>query len=421
MYRRAILAALLNLFVLAAPILGAEAPADSAGPRTLAEYLSLARAMNPALRSATADARAARERVGVARGFPDPMVLYGYYFDADPGMEGRSELMLTQPIPFFGKRGLRGDVATHEADATTRMRDAAALDLEYEVKVAYFEFARTHHVAAVLDEERDLVARMRDISFSRYSSGTAEQHEVLKLDATVAQIDDEITMNDHDQDVASRRLCVLIGRDPAAPLPPPTGEVPTLGEIDDDAAVDSALARRPEMAAARAQIDAAESSRRLASREYFPDFVLGLDWEFGGGEDAHGAEMGDSWEAMAGITLPIWIGHRRAAAREAQARRESAEHHFDAVHLAIAGDVLVSVHGVRAAHERVARFEREILPRAEQAFRSAEASYRAGRADFLDYLDSERMWLTMRREYYGVIAELGVQTAALQRALGATE
>jgi len=123
---------------------------------------------------------------------------------------------------------------------------------------------------------------------------------------------------------------------------------------------------------------------------------------------------------MAGMSLPIWLGKRRAQPREAEARATSAQHGLEAVHLRVARDVEESRHGLMSAWERLERFDREILPRAEQAFRSTEAGYRAGRADLLDYLDSERMWLAMRKEYYGVAAELGAQTAALERALGRT-
>jgi outer membrane protein TolC len=292
------------------------------------------------------------------------------------------------------------------------------LDLEYEVKAAFFELARTHEVARTLAQERALVEQMRDLSFSRYSSGTAEQYEVLKLDMTVAQIDDQITMNDHERAMASARLNEWIGRDAADPLPAPQWELPEMHEIENIALVDSALARRPEVASARAEIAAAESSRRLAGREYFPDLVLGVEWEFGGEEDALGNQMEDSWKLMAGMSLPIWFGKRAAASDEAEARAEGAQHGLAAVRLRVARDVEESSHGVMSARERLERFEREILPRAEQAFRSTEAGYRSGRADFLDYLDSERMWLAMRREYYQVAAELGTEMAALERALG---
>jgi outer membrane protein TolC len=386
----------------------------------------MARDANPALKSAQAGAAAAHERIGVARGYPDPAILYGYYFDADesghvPSMKGRSELTLMQEIPFFGKRGLRGDIASREAAVAASAGDAVRLELEYRVKIDFFELARTHEVARVLEQERALVEQMRDVSFSRYSSGTAEQYEVLKLDMTVAQIDDEIAMIDHDREMVSARLNELIGRDAASPLPDPVWHIPDVREVEPAAMVDSAIAWRPEIASAQAEVDAAESSRHLARREYFPDIVLGLQWEFGGKEDAFGEQMADSWEVMAGMNLPIWLGKRRAMSREAQARSESAAHNLDAMHLRVSRDVEESRHGVRSARERFARFEREILPRAEQAYRSTEAGYRAGRADLLDYLDSERTWLAMRKEYYGVVADLGTQMAALERALGTRE
>jgi outer membrane protein, heavy metal efflux system len=428
MNRRAILAALLTLCAVAHTGLarGADAPADTTGPRTLGEYLTLARAANPALKSVAAGATAARERIGVARGYPDPAILYGYYFDADesghvPSMKGRSELTLMQEIPFFGKRGMRGEIASREAAVVSSAGDEALLELEYQVKVGFFELARTHELARVLDQERALVEQMRDVSFSRYSSGTAEQYEVLKLDMTIAQIDDQITMNEHDLAMATAHLNEWIGRDAASTLPPPRWAISGASELERVAVVDSAIAHRPEVASARAEIDAAETARRLAGREYFPDFVLGLQWEFGGEKDALGDQMGDSWEVMAGMSLPIWIGKRRAQSREAEARAAGAQYNLEAVHLRVARDVEESRHGLMSARERLERFDREILPRAEQAFRSAEAGYRAGRADLLDYLDSERMWLAMRKEYYGVAAELGAQTAALERALGTRE
>jgi outer membrane protein TolC len=76
---------------------------------------------------------------------------------------------------------------------------------------------------------------------------------------------------------------------------------------------------------------------------------------------------------------------------------------------------------VRSARDRLARFEERILPRAQQAFQSSEAGYRAGRVEFIDYIDSQRMLLAVRREYFGAIAELGMEVAALERAIAARE
>ncbi|MCI0452006.1 MAG: TolC family protein [Candidatus Latescibacteria bacterium] len=399
-------------FSVLARVSAAQTPA---APSTIEDYLTIARANNAGVASSSALARAARERVGVATGFPDPSLLYGYYltapaFEHQESMDGRSELFLMQPVPFPGKRGLRGDVAAREADAGARAHDAVVLDLDYQVKRAFYQFVRVVEVESVLVQERALLRDMQDVTRVRESAGTAPQQDVLKLDLAIAELEDELTMVEHEDDRTRALLNELLGRDAHAPLPPPSWRPPDTALSEVGTLADSALVRRPEMRAAANQLAAAESSRRLAKREYWPDFVLGMKWEFG-------ADMDDAWELMAGIDLPIWLGKRRAMVRAAEATQEAARYRLRADSLRVRREVEDAVHGVRSARERLERFETRILPRAEQTFRSSEAAYRAGRVEFIDYLDSQRTWLALRREYFGVIAELGMESAAFERAI----
>jgi outer membrane protein TolC len=400
----------------------AEAAADTTAPHTLADYLRLAHEANAGWKAATSRALAARERIGVAKGFPDPMLLYGYWFDAEesghePSMKGRNELTLMQEVPFFGKRGLRGDVAGGTAAMSERMAEAMGDEIAFEVKMNYQEFARLHQVARVLDEEALLLENMRSATRSRYAAERAEQQDVLKVELALSKLEDDMTLNRRELASAKARLNELIGRDPASPLPPPEWRVPVVASLSDSAMVAAALARRPEIHAARAEAEMAEASRRLAKKEYIPDFVFGLQWEFGGQEDDFGNQMEDTWQVMAGINLPIWLGKRGAMVREAEAMKTAAAHQLRARELRARRDVEESLARVRAADERRRRFEDVILPQAEQTYASSEAGYRAGRVDFLDYLDSERMLLSMRKEYYEVVADLGMQIAALERAV----
>jgi outer membrane protein TolC len=104
--------------------------------------------------------------------------------------------------------------------------------------------------------------------------------------------------------------------------------------------------------------------------------------------------------------------------REAEAMQRSAEYRVREETLRTLSEVEAARARARAARERLERFENAILPQAEAAFASSEASYRTGRVDFLDYLDSERMLLEMRRDYAMVKADFGLQLAALERAVG---
>lgn len=402
-----------NVFLLALITAGAVAgpsTAQESAPSTLDEYLSRARANNADVASTVARARAARERVGVAKGYPDPVLAYGYYTAPDV-MKGRQEIILQQGIPFPGKLGLRGEIASREAAMTERMTDAMVLDVDFEVKMAFYQYVGLTEVARVLENEADLLRRMRDVAKVRYGSGTAEQQDVLKVELTLSRLADETTVNQREIAATRARLNALIGRDATAPLPNPVWNPPDASVLDRAALADSALIRRPEIAGAREEIAMADASRRLAKREYIPDFMLGVDYEFG-------AEAEGWWEWMAGINLPIWIGKRRAMVREAEAMQKSAEYRMREETLRTLSEVEGATARARAARERLERFENAILPQAEAAFASSEASYRTGRVDFLDYLDSERMLLEMRRDYAMVRADFGMQLAALERALG---
>jgi outer membrane protein TolC len=319
-------------------------------------------------------------------------------------------LILGQEFPFFGKRGLRRDVSASDARVETQNARATALDVEYDVKRAFYQYVGVSETARVLTDEADLLRRMRDVAQVRYASGTSEQQEVLKIELALSRLADEATINRRDIANAQAALNELIGRTATSPLAAPEWAVPDVSSIDTLAAPDSARVRRPDVAAAREQIARADAQRRLARKEYIPDFMLGVDYEFGAGYDGW-------WELMAGVNLPIWLGKRAAMVREAEAMQKSAQYQLTAATLRSDRDVREASEGARAARERYDRFKASIIPQAEAAFSSSEAGYRSGRVQFLDYLDSQRTLLETRREYASVIADLGMEMARLERAV----
>lgn len=386
------------------------AAAELTVPRTLDEYLGLAREANVSTRVASTRALVAREHVGVAKGYPDPFLAYGYY-TAPAGMQGRQEIILQQEIPFPGKLGLRGDIAARQAGMAARMADAMVLDVDFEIKSAFYMYVGLTETARALEAEAMVLRRMREVAQIRYSSGTAEQQNVLKVELALLRVADETTVNTRETVAVIARLNELIGRAADTPLPEPVWVLPDVSMIERPTLVDSALASRPEIAGAKEEIAMARASFQLARREYVPDLMLGFDYEFGIDEQ-------DWWEVMAGINIPIWIGKQRSMVREAEAMQRSAGYRLEEETLRTHREVHETLERARAAHERFERFKTSILPQAEAAFSASEASYQTGRVDFLDYLDSERMLLEMRKEYAMVIADLGIQLAALQRAVG---
>ena len=84
----------------------------------------------------------------------------------------------------------------------------------------------------------------------------------------------------------------------------------------------------------------------------------------------------------------------------------------------IAFDVQDAAFKLQTAQRTVELYRKELLPQAETRFKASEAAYRSGGGDFMDLLESERFRLNARVMAAMAEANLGVQAARLERAVG---
>src|SRR5476649_1793265 len=127
------------------------APAHAQEPPRvpLAEYVAEALARNPELVAAQKHHDAARQRPVQERSLPDPMISAGYNASGNPlpgaglGTEPTANIgvMVTQDLPYPGKRSLRASIASRDADAVFQEIEAARLSVGARVKQAYYRLA----------------------------------------------------------------------------------------------------------------------------------------------------------------------------------------------------------------------------------------------------------------------------------------
>jgi len=403
----------------AGPVLAAELP------RTLDDYTALALAHNPALASASLHAEAAQARAGATGALPDPMLTAGYFVQTPETRVGPQEwgVTLSQRLPFFGKLGAESDAAARDAEVATHSVRERRLDIAFEVARWYHEYYRLSEVRRVLAEERELLDRMQDVAQVRYASGRVGQQDVLKAQLALSQSADEMELVTRGLATARARLNALIGREADAELAEPVRAVPdaaAVGARFASVSTDSALAQRPEMAAAASRIEAANDTARRARRGYFPDLTLGvqyIDVSPGGMPGTPDAGK-DIVQVIAGINLPLWFGKLGARVRESDAQVARARSDQRDAELRVRSELADALEKVRTARERLTLYEDVMLPQAQQTFAASEAAYQTGTVGFLDYLDSERVLLSVRKRYPAVVADLGVQIAYLERAMG---
>jgi len=121
---------------------------------SLDDYLIYAARHNPGLEAAFDRWKAAREQVPQAKALPDPRLSYRHYVSEVETRVGamRWGLGLSQTFPWAGKLERRGGAAGELARAQRQRFQAAALELAYQVKKAYYEYYYLWRNIAIVED-----------------------------------------------------------------------------------------------------------------------------------------------------------------------------------------------------------------------------------------------------------------------------
>jgi outer membrane protein TolC len=389
---------------------------------TLEDYVSYALSNNPLLKAYMDNSSAAWQVPTQRRSLPDPVLSYGYFARNVETRVGPQEdsWILSQKFPFPGKLSLKGDIAAKDAEIADKLYEEKALDLIDQVKKTYYEYYQIYQDIRVLKQEKQVIRYMQDVAQIKYASGQVNQQDVLKAQLALSNLEDKLTMLERRLTTTITRFNRLLNREPLAPLAKPKADFleAELGKVEQ--LYKEAETNRPELKSAEIAIEKAKKAKSLAKREYFPDLTLSMQYVRVGERPLPTLEENgkDAVLFKASLNLPIWIQKRRAGVREAEAREALARHRRESVLTSIRSEVQDAYTKVQTARELVDLYEHVILPQAEQTFAASEAGYRTGEIDFLNYLDSERALLALRRAYFGVVADLGKQIADFERTVG---
>lgn len=214
------------------------------------------------------DASYTRQRLSDNGLFPPAFLGFHWYDEADLGLKA------SYTFDWWGKQRTAIESAVDSARAREAEGVAAQLELVSSIVDTYFGWQ--------LDQSRLQVARQRVTS--------AERQEIIAAARIRAELESPDTLNDVHAMVGSAReqvailegsarlrivaLAALVGV-PVAQLPALTAQpLPTIAfELPDDVGVDL-LARRPDIAASRWRVEAAENAVSSARADFYPDVSL---------------------------------------------------------------------------------------------------------------------------------------------------
>ncbi|HET8540211.1 MAG TPA: TolC family protein [Anaeromyxobacter sp.] len=392
----------------AAPARGADAvpPTPPADP-LLARLVDEAIASRPELRQAEAAARAERERIPQAGALPDPMLSLGIQNDGFGELQiGKMEtswwqVMITQGLPWPGKRGLRADVARQSAAVADAGVSRARLTTEADVRRSYVDLLLARDRLALLARLESLWQKSAGIARTRYETGEGAQSDVLRAQLELNRLKQRRWALEAQERAALQSLNRLRGRPLDESIATAAG-VRDLGAPalrDADAAAVDALARSPELAQARAGAARAGRQEALARRERFPDLAVSAGVMPRGG-------LEPMWTASIAIGLPVWSSRKQGrAVAESAARAEADGSAAEAFERTVRLRVAERRSALAALLDSIRLYRDGLLVQSSATADSTLAQYRVGKVTFASVLEANAGYVNDEDGFLAALAD----------------
>lgn len=377
---------------------------------SLGEVVDLALRNSPATHLSYTQARAAADVYGSSEGRFFPTVTAGITANrslqiAAPGRPAGERnqygpsLGLSYTVLDFGGRVGSIDVARQTAIAADLTHNATVQNTILQVESAAFDYLSTRSQRDAQKSALDLANKALDAANERHRVGLATIADVLQAQTAKSQAELQLETLEGGLLIARGALAVGMG------LPANSNiDIPEVAASDStffitqsvDTLIDLAVKTRPELATARAQAQAAQSSIKVARSGYLPALAFTATGANNGSNVP--TFSGRTYSLNIGVQMPVFTGFSNqydvAAAGE---QYQSALARSEATKQQIIQQVFSAYYSLRTANDRV-RTSRDLLASAVQSEVVARERYREGVGSIVDLLVAQSALATARAQ-----------------------
>ena len=386
--------------------------AVSANAQTLSLQDAQRRAVERSRQVVALDAvvRASREMAVAAGQLPDPVLKMGIdnlpvngpdQFSVSRDFMTMRRIGVMQELTRGEKRELRAERFDREAEKSVVEKDAAVASVQRNTALTWLDRYYAEAMAAVIAEQVEQVKTEVVAAEGAYRGGRGSQADVIAAHSTLAVLEDRASEFRRRIQTAKTNLARWIGDGADASL----GTRPAIDSIRLDVnSLERDLTHHPEIAILAKQEEIATTEAKLAQASRTPDWSVEVAYQ----------QRGPAFSNMVsvGVSVPLpWdranrqdreIASKRALAEAAHAQREE-------MLRAHVGEVRAMVAEWQNGRERLARYERDLVPLARERSKAALTGYQGGKTSIADLLLARRNETEVRMQ----AVQLEMETARL--------
>jgi outer membrane protein TolC len=382
----------------AVSVLAATTATWAAEPLSLGEAQRLALERSRQMLAQDAMTRAAREQAVAAGQLPDPVLKFGIdnlpadgpdRFSLGRDFMTMRRIGIMQEIPRAEKRLLRAETFEREAERVQAQGQSIRAEVQRSTALAWVDRYYAQAQRELLEQQAEATRLQLEAVDSAYRTGKGKLSDVFAGRAAVIGLQDRLSQIDQQLRSAGLKLARWAG--PEVADRPVAGPPPWQGTPWPGLAPGENLKRHPDLLAANAEVEAAETQARLAQADKKADVTV----------EASYAQRGPAFSNMLSIGVSIpwqWdqdnrqnreLGAKLARVDEARARYEDLLRKNEAETGSLYGEW-------QTGKSRWARFRDELVPVARQRTEATLSAYRTGKGDLAEVLMARRDEIDVR-------------------------
>lgn len=378
----------------------------------LSEIISIGLKNNPLISAKENEVEAKKAAYQASKRLLNPELEYhkgkGEFFDTSEtrNTEGFS---ISQPLENPFKRHYRIQVFKSEWKATEHFYDFLKLEVSYEIKNLYFKILLLKKEENFARKNATSIREIHQLIVKRAKLGEVKELEAIKLQVETLKAQNELNQIQTELELAKEYLNKFLGNSlPADFLISGTLDYTPL-DVNLDALLNKTFLSHPLLKEKEKYLEQAENNSSFVKWQRFPDFKLSGFYN----KELDGKNKG----LGISLNIPLWnFKSKEIAEAEKLLLKEREE--LKALKMEISTEVKTRLNKMRLSEQTIKLFHEGLLKQAEESLKLSEVSYKQGEISLIDYLDSQRTYYSILKDYQDSLYTWNSDKAALEKTTG---
>jgi TolC family type I secretion outer membrane protein len=368
---------------------------------TLTDVVDLALGNNPATRVSWAQARTTAAAYGSERGSYFPTIAFDGSYTRNKTVSSATRfggertqyepsVTLSYLLLDFGGRSGSVEAARQAVFAANLAHNATVQDVVLGVASAYFTYMSTRALLGAQQSTVQEATANLQAAEQRHKVGLATIADELQAKTALAQAQLALETTQGNLQAARGALAVAMGLPANAPydIEPEPNPTPVRSLAENvDSLIDQAVRQRPDLEAARAQVEQSRAQVRVSRSFRLPALVL--NGNLGRTYSNTSAFNGNSYAVTLGLQFPLFSGFSHSYdVMGAEAQAQAAQAQAEGLRQQVIDQVFTSYYALQTATQRVTT-SAVLLASAEQSEQVARGRYTEGVGSILDLLTAQ--------------------------------